>query len=158
MNILDIILILIGLFFVVRGGFRGFVVEIFSLLAFIIGVWVAIISYPLVLSVLDKNPEEITGLIKVLIYGGLFIGAYILIKVIEKIITKFITIVLLSGLDKVLGLGLGLLEAIIIIRVIITLLINQDILEYDFESFFASSKILAYIETYFTIGKDFLGV
>lgn len=158
MNILDILFILIGLFFAARGVFRGFVVEIFSLLAFIIGVWAAIIGYPFLVSLLDKNPGEITGIVKLLIYGGIFIGIYILVKVIEKIISKFITVVLLTGLNRVLGLGLGILEAIIIIRVIFTVLISQDIIAYDFEALFASSEILKYIETYFTIGRDFLGV
>lgn len=158
MSIIDIALILICMFFAIRAGIRGFVVEIFSLLAFVVGVWGAVKLFPIATTIFNLHPEEISPVIKLLIYGGLFLLLYILVKILEKIISKFVKVILLAGLNKVLGVVLGLTEAMLVIQVLTTILINQEIFDVDFGVFFGDSQILKYVNTYLAKGKVFLGI
>ncbi len=120
MNIADIIFLIIALFFLIRGYFRGFISEFMSMAALICGIASGIIFQPMVSPLLDDIIKSVTWrpLVTFLL---LFIGTYIIIKILEIILHNVINTIQLNSLDRILGLAWGILEACVIVLLVVFL-------------------------------------
>jgi membrane protein required for colicin V production len=121
MNPVDIGIAVIIAFCVIRGIFRGFIKEIFSLIGALAGFYIACIYYPDVAKLLIKWAprlpyENIIGFILI------FIGIYILINLLGVGIKFILNIVFLGWVDRVCGILFGAAKGMLIVSMILLVL------------------------------------
>ena len=110
MNYLDIIIALPLIYGLYKGFNRGFVMEIFIVLALLIGLYIAfffsdqIVRYSIDLT--DERPSYLPSLIFVVVFLAVGIGVYAVGKLLEKVIK----ISMLSLPNKIAGMLLGFLK------------------------------------------------
>lgn len=120
MNGLDWVLAALLAAAVVRGFFRGFVVEMASLAAVILGIWVASRYNTRVAAWagMDAQHEVISFLIT-------FIGVLILVHLMAKVITKAMDLAMLGLPNKVAGTFFGALRAAFVLSVVLNVLMAR---------------------------------
>lgn len=118
---LDIFIIVIGLFLLVRGYLHGFVRGIASLGGLVLAVLVAIRFQPMAQDLLDQSfgPSPYHFLAAFVV---LFVTTFVAVAIIGIILMKLISISPLGGIDRVLGILLGGLKAAVVIMLTVFLL------------------------------------
>ena len=128
---------LIGLF-MIRCFLKGFVSEILSMAAVVLGLLTALF--------LHKNGGEflrsqfwpgLQVIPEIAAFIILFIIVFLVVKIIEKILVNIIEKVSLSGANSFLGLVFGLVEGIVLVSLILLLLKIQPL--FDSSSLLANS-------------------
>ncbi|HEX2959132.1 MAG TPA: CvpA family protein [Chitinispirillaceae bacterium] len=116
MHTFDIIVLVITAFFVVIGIKRGFVIEIFRLVAMIAGFIIAFLYYSDIklLLPLGKLPLQAQNSISFILT---YIVTAIAIIAIGWVAKKIIHFSMLGWLDRILGAGVGVSKALIIVWV-----------------------------------------
>lgn len=125
---IDIIFIIIIIIAALRCAFRGFITEIMSVAAIILGILGAIFLSGLVAGYID----EYFGLARwsnIVAFLVLFLVIYIVVKLLERGIDRFLEQIHLEKLDKALGLFLGLFEGIILVGLIIFIMLIQPVFD-----------------------------
>lgn len=116
MNYLDIFFIAVIAIGAVKGYMKGLVVEIFSFLAFFIGIFVAIkLTIPVANRFFDS--DDYFQLITVAVFIGLFIAVILIINLIAKALKKVLDLTFLGLFDNVLGALAGVFKWTFIISV-----------------------------------------
>jgi membrane protein required for colicin V production len=115
-EVIDIVFALLVVIAAVRGAFRGFVTEVGSMAALILGFGAAIIFYKPFALLLDKQfgPSMWNQLIAFLI---LFLLGYLLVKLVQRMLQNVIERLNLDRLDRALGFFLGVAEGLIVVGV-----------------------------------------
>ncbi len=121
MNTLDILILLILGFAVVRGLFRGFVGEISSIVGLVIGFILANRYHdqllPLVGSIL---PDP--AIANLLTYALIFITGLVLVLMLAAVLRHLLKITLLGWLDRLAGGAMGLIKGSLLSVLIVLLL------------------------------------
>ena len=106
MKLLDIIILVPLLWGAYKGFTKGFVMEIVSLLAFVVAILVAFKTLHLGIELIRPyiSAESFLPLISFVI---IFIGVVLLINLAGKLIKKFLDITLLGKVDDIAGAVLG---------------------------------------------------
>ena len=128
MNILDIIIIAAGIFFLVRGVFRGFVREIGSLAGVLLGFWLANV-YQLQMAGFLKGFISSEKFLPLIAFALIFLIILVLCNLAGWFLKKLFQKIFLGWVDRTLGAALALVKAIVISYFIIVL-----------ATFFVSSK------------------
>jgi len=114
MNIVDILLLAVGLFFIVRGAFKGITGEIFSLLGTAGAFFCALKFYAPIGNILQEklglSPSIATILTMLCIFFVIFFGCACLEWSIKKVLEK----TKLTATDKLLGAGVGFVKLYLI--------------------------------------------
>jgi membrane protein required for colicin V production len=119
MNFLDIILIGIVAIFLIRGFFRGLVQEVLSLVAVILGVFLASRYQDLLVPHLEMYiKSEMT--VDALAYVIIFLGTLILFWLLAKFVRTALDIALLGWVDRTAGAIFGLIEGMLIGLLLLT--------------------------------------
>ncbi len=154
MNILDIIILLCSLPILIDGYKKGFVRQAISILALLIGVWIASglgdnvgsWIHPALEGKCDR-PHEMANMMGFAIMFGIVLAS---LGIIGRIVERLIMIVVPEWCNKVLGLSLALCNVLLtccIFFLIFNLLENiYDFLPSD-SSLFADSAIYPMIES-----------
>ncbi|MBR5915106.1 MAG: CvpA family protein [Spirochaetia bacterium] len=121
MNIADLIFLLLALFFVIKGFFRGFISEFMSMAALILGL-IAALAFQNQLSALLKDMIKSDTFRPIAAFFLLFIVTYILVKLLELLLHNAIEAIKMNSLDRLLGLVWGLLETAVIVLIIVFLI------------------------------------
>lgn len=129
-NHFDIVLGLIILILMVRGAFKGFITEVLSFAALILGIGAAVIFGGL-LSNLITNIFGDSIWSPVIAFLGIFIIVYLIVKLLEGAIQKGIEKLNLQKLDRVMGFLLGLIEGILIVSCIVLIVSLQPFVDVD---------------------------
>jgi len=124
MNILDIILAVPLLWFAYRGFQKGLVIELASLVALILGIWVAIHFSFFAANFLTDNFDIGPKYLPVTAFIVTFIVVVLGVILVGKIVEKFINLIALGFLNKLGGLVFGIVKAAFFLSVI-TLIINS---------------------------------
>jgi membrane protein required for colicin V production len=116
MHTFDIIVLVITAFFVVIGIKRGFVIEIFRLIAMLAGFVVAFLYYSDIklLLPLGKLPLQAQNSISFVLT---YIVTAITIIAIGWLVKKIIHFSMLGWLDRILGAGVGIFKSLLIVWV-----------------------------------------
>jgi membrane protein required for colicin V production len=141
MNSLDWIFVVILALLGIRCMAKGFVAEILSMAGFIVGILAALLFYRsagelLVSWGLSAKPESLP---EVLGFIATFLVAFLVMKLIGRLISEGVEAAELGGIDRALGLVLGLAEGLLLVCI---LLIAMSLLEPAFKSFAGYSKLL----------------
>lgn len=115
---IDVFLIVILIISAIKGYVKGFIVEIFSFIAFFLGLYVAVsFTSPIALKFFAKS--HYFEVISIGIFVGLFIGLILLIELIAKGIKKAVNLTFLGIFDHFLGSIFGVAKWALIISVFI---------------------------------------
>ena len=117
-EVIDIVFALLVLIAAIRGAFRGFVTEVGSMAALILGFGAAIVFYKPVALLLDRQfgPSMWNQLIAFLI---LFLLGYLLVKLVQRMLQNIIERPSLDRLDSAMGFLLGLAEGLLVVAVVL---------------------------------------
>ena len=121
MNFADLLFLLIALFFVIKGFFRGFISEFMSMAALILGL-VAALVFQNQMAGLLKNMVKSDTFRPLVAFFLLFLGTYIIIKLLELMLHNAIEAIKMNSLDRLLGFLWGLLETSVIILIVVFLI------------------------------------
>ncbi|MFH0756426.1 MAG: CvpA family protein [Bacteroidota bacterium] len=119
MNVLDIIFLVPLLFALYMGFKKGLIHMIASLLALILGIVGAMKLRPVVASLLDGVFTIQPGHINVIAFAVAFVAIVLVVHLIAFLADKLIKAVALSFVNRVLGMGFGLLVTAFVISIIL---------------------------------------
>ena len=120
MNWLDWTLLALLAAAAVRGFFRGFVVEIASLVAVILGIWVASRYNARVAAWVGMDAQH-----EVISFIVTFIGVLIVVHLMAKVITRAMDLAMLGLPNKVAGTFFGALRAAFVLSVALNILMAR---------------------------------
>ncbi len=123
MNSIDIFIIIFISFFLIRGIFRGFVIELTSLLGLVLGYLIAI-SYVGMISdfILSYFPDLPASAVKIIAFSILFIATNVGLKLVAQMVTKTLKFAMLGWLNRLLGALLALLKSVIILCIVVLII------------------------------------
>lgn len=127
---LDIVFVIILVIAALRGAFRGFVTELLSAAAIILGIIGAVLFSKMVGELLATH-LGLTQWSEIIAFLLLFLVVYLVIKIFEGALNNFIDKLKLGNLDRALGFFLGILEGILLIAVIVFVMTVQPLFELD---------------------------
>jgi membrane protein required for colicin V production len=129
-NQFDIVLCLIILILMIRGTIKGFIAEVLSMAAVILGIGLAVIFSGMLSKVVTSIfGESIWS--PVIAFLGIFIIVYLIVKLLEGAIHKGIEKLNLHKLDRVMGFLLGFIEGILVISCIVLIIRIQPFVDAD---------------------------
>lgn len=118
-NHVDIILVIPLAIGAIRGFSRGFILEIASLVGIVAGVFLAALfakmGAELLMNYIDWNPYAI----KILAFVIVFLLVMIVVKIIARMIEKIFKLVGLNIINRIAGLGAGVLKIAFILSVVL---------------------------------------
>ena len=135
-EVIDIVFALLVVIAAIRGAFRGFVTEVGSMAALILGFGAAIVFYKPVALLLGRQFGQSmwNQLIAFLI---LFLLGYLLVKLVQRMLQNIIERLNLDRLDSALGFFLGLAEGLLVVGVVLFIINWQPF--FDPKSMLGSS-------------------
>ncbi len=129
MNYIDIVLAIL-LILAAIGGFRkGFVAEVASLAALILGIWGAIKFSDITSEFLVENFRLETDYLNIISFVVTFVIIVILVHIVSSAVTKMIQAVMLGFVNKLAGLVFGIIRAALILSIILVVFdkIDEDV-------------------------------
>jgi len=154
MNIIDIFLIIFFIVVGIKGYTRGFIVEVFSLIAFFLGLYLAI-EFTAPIAVKYFAESEYFNVLSIAVFLLIMIGLSILINLVAKALKKVIDFTLLGIFDNILGTAFGMLKFALILSVILWIFksVGLDL----FSESVNSSMIIPYIRPVGPLAFELLG-
>ncbi|MCL2243376.1 MAG: CvpA family protein [Treponema sp.] len=139
--VIDFILIaLIGLF-IIRCYLKGFISEILSMAAIVLGILSSLFFYKNGADFLrERFWPELKAIPEILSFVALFIIVFAVVKLLEIMLKGIITGIKLGGADRFLGIIFGLAEGIAVVSLILFILRIQPLFDPSpilTDSFFA---------------------
>ena len=120
MSSVDIVLIVLGLFGFYKGFKNGILIEITTLIALVLGFYgaqhLASFTAKFLNDTFNWNPEQLYTISMVITFTLIVIAVYL----IGKALTKVASMILLGGLNKIIGGFFGLFKMAIIMSVMIS--------------------------------------
>lgn len=129
-SVVDIVFLALTGLLMIRCFFKGFLGEIFSFAAIILGLFAAILFYRsggLLLK--ERFWQELDLIPKIVAFASIFLIVYIIIKIVQSILVDIIRNIRLSGADKFLGLILGFVEGMLVIYIAFFILNVQPLFD-----------------------------
>jgi membrane protein required for colicin V production len=123
MNSIDVVILIIILLFTIRGLFRGFILELSTLIGLIIG-YLAAITYLGLLSALLQSfiPSAPAAVLNIISFSLIFIGINILLRIAANLITRTLKFAMLGWLNRLLGGLFGFVKSILILSIAVFLM------------------------------------
>lgn len=128
MNFMDVFLS-IGLVFGIVGGYRkGFFVELASLVALLLGIFIAVKFSYLMKTYLENHGFSGSVTVEVAAFALTFIGVVVGVSILARFFTKIADFTNLGWVNNLLGAVFGLLKSVLLLSVFLNLLqkINTD--------------------------------
>jgi membrane protein required for colicin V production len=117
-EVIDIVFALLIIIAAIRGAFRGFVAEVGSMAALILGFALAIVFYkPLSLLLQKQFGSSMWN--QVIAFLILFLVVYLLVKLVQRLLQNIVERLSLDRLDSAMGLFLGIAEGLIVVGVVL---------------------------------------
>jgi membrane protein required for colicin V production len=127
---IDIFFFVLIALLVIRCALRGFIGEIMAMAAFSLGLLASLFFYKNGgLFVREKFMPGTKILPEVLAFIVLFFIVFILVKILERILKDIIDRVSLGGVDRLLGILLGLAEGILVTGLLLFILSIQPLFD-----------------------------
>jgi len=142
MNYLDIIMGGLILFGAVKGFFKGFIIEVASIIALIAGILGALLFASKVGDLLNTYFEFDTIPPTGIIFGLIFIIIIISINLLAKLITKVIKMAALGLINRIFGTLFGGLKFAIVLSALLLLLDQFSFLFQYFDTAIIEESIL----------------
>jgi len=138
---IDYIFLILLALFVLRCYLKGFVSEILSMAAIVLGLLASLFFYKNGgVYVRERFSMEIKAIPEILAFIALFVIVFVAVKLLEFMLKGIINGIKLGGADKFLGLIFGFIEGLVVICLILFLLRVQPLFDPSSvlsDSFFA---------------------
>ena len=121
MNPFDVFIIIIIGYSIIRGLFRGLVKEVSSIIGVLGGFYAAYSYYPMVAKLLSGIIDE-QSYLNILSFLIIFCGILIIISILGVVIKYLLNVAFLGWVDRICGLGFGLIKGVLIVSVIFIIL------------------------------------
>lgn len=121
MNPFDVFIILVLAYSTVRGLFRGLVKEVSSIIGVLGGFYAAYSYYPMVAKLLSGLVAE-QSYLNILSFLIIFCGILIIISILGVVIKYLLNVAFLGWIDRVCGVGFGLIKGVLIVTVLFIIL------------------------------------
>jgi len=132
MNGLDIAILVLIILLAIRGFSKGLIREVFSIGGVVLGFFLAL---KFVQNTTHFLGIENTTLAKVVAFIIVFLAIVIITQIAGALLSRFLRLIFLGFVDRLLGMVLGVLEAMIIAGMIVSVLARiKPIKEYVYES------------------------
>ena len=118
---IDIVFVLILLFFTVSAAARGLIKEFFGKAAFVAGIVAAVLCTPLLEPFVGDGIRNAL-FAKVVSFLLIFIIAFLVVKIVQEIVSRIFSGDILQGLDRALGFVFGIVEGLAVISLVIVAL------------------------------------
>lgn len=143
MNYIDIILIIILVIAAVKGFRKGFIHQIASLIAWILGIFLAIKIGNILVSFL--HPGLISSIVtaKIISFLGVLVVVVIVILFAGKVVEGFFEDLSLSGINRLAGLVFSLIKTSFLLSIIMVLL-HISIIRFNWPSKQSREESLLY--------------
>lgn len=126
MNYLDFILIIPLLYAVWRGFVKGFIVEIFTLLALLVGLYAAVHFSDWTSIKIQENTASDWKYLPIISFTLTFLAVGAMVYFLGKAIEKLINFAHLSPVNKLLGVFFSVLKMLYILSVLLVMLASYD--------------------------------
>lgn len=127
MNIIDIVLLILFAWFAYQGFKKGFIIELASLVALILGIYAAIYFSNHAEYFLRNSLNMDNDYIPVTSFVITFIVVVIIIYALGRILEKLINLVALGFLNKLAGGIFGILKAVVFISIVMLIFNHYNI-------------------------------
>ena len=127
MNVLDIILIIPIIWLMYRGYQKGFIIELSSLVALILGIYFAINFSGFAADFLTRNFNIGDKYLSIAAFVVTFMVVVFVVFMVGKFLEKFIDILLLGFINKLAGAAFGIIKAVFLISVVLWIINSFDI-------------------------------
>ena len=127
---IDVFFVIVILIFSLMALAKGLVNELFGKASVIVGFACAIFFYGKLSPYVNAYVKQLT-LSNVIAFLLIFILAYLVMKIIQHIVAKAFSTEIMHGLDKALGLLLGIIEGLFVVGFIIVLMTSQPWLNFN---------------------------
>ena len=117
----DIVFLLILLFFVIKAASRGLIKEFLGKAPFVAGIVAAVLCTPL-LEPFVRDGISNALLAKVVSFLLIFIIAFLVVKIVQEIVSRIFSGEILQGLDRALGFVFGIVEGLAVVSLVIVAL------------------------------------
>jgi membrane protein required for colicin V production len=118
MNPLDMVIIVIMAFCLIRGIFRGLIKEIASIVGVFTGFYAAYTYYGIIAKPLSRWISNIPYL-NILSFLIIFSAIFIFVSVIGVVIKYLMNIAFMGWMDRICGAGFGIIKGLLIVSVIL---------------------------------------
>jgi membrane protein required for colicin V production len=118
MNPLDIVIVVILGFGLIRGFFRGLVKELSSIIGVIAGFFAANLYHPLLIPWF-KSWISNTAYIQIICFAIVFVGVFVIVSILGIIIKYLLNVAFLGWADRIFGILFGLVKGVLISAVIL---------------------------------------
>ena len=130
MAIIDIVFLALTAILIIRCGLRGLIKEVMSMASLALGLLAAVSFYRQGAAfVRTKILSDVAVLPELIAFLVLLALVFFAIKIIEHILQDIISRIHLGGLDHALGLVFGLLEGLVVVRLILFVLAIQPLFD-----------------------------
>lgn len=119
MNWLDWLLAVLLGWAAFHGFRRGFIIEVCSLLALVLGIWVAAHYSDHFGAAIGLSPER-----SAIGFVVTFVAVLLAVSILGRVLTKFIDLALLGVPNKLAGLGFAVLRSAFVISIMLNLLLG----------------------------------
>lgn len=126
MNGVDIIIILPIIFLGWRGFKKGLIIEVFTLLALLVGIYIGINFSDFVAQALRDSMGMTSEYVPVIAFTITFLGVGAMVYFAGVMLEKAINLAALKMVNKMLGMFLGIVKALYLLSVIIVILEAYD--------------------------------
>lgn len=123
MNFIDMVIITIICFCMIRGVFRGISSELSSIIAVVGGFYSAYLFYP---QLVGRLPRQIPvdGYEEMVCFAIIFCAVYISVSLLGLLIKYALGITMLGWIDRLLGAGFGAIKGVLVSSVLVFAIIT----------------------------------
>ncbi len=126
MNFIDVLLIVPIIYACYKGFKHGFIIELFTLLAILVGIYVGIHFSDAVSAWMKKSWGWNSPYLPIISFTIIFLGVGAMIYFAGKVLEKMIKVVQLSPLNKALGILFAGLKMLYILSVLLVIIESYD--------------------------------
>ena len=146
MNFIDLIIIILIIALCIRGYFKGFINELFSLGIVILGLIGAFLFYRTLSTVL-KNYIQNTDLALIASFFIILVVIAIVLIIIRNTVTLIVDRINLTDIDYLLGVAVGFVKGVLLCGFIFIFLKHHQI--FNIDVIIAKSRLYPFIERLF---------
>lgn len=121
MNVIDIIILIILAWGAFRGFTQGFVLQIVTFIALILGIWASLYFADDMSVFLTRNFDVTGKYLPVLSFVLIFVLVIVIAHLIGMLLTRFLEMAKLGWLNRLGGIAFGVLKMAFIVSVLLTL-------------------------------------
>lgn len=126
MNILDVVVIAILAWSVISGFSKGFIVQVFSLAALVLGVFCAYKLSHFVAGFISSSLSTDPTFTDIIAFTITFVGVWVLIYLVGKIAHQIVQVVMLGLVNRILGAAFAFLKITLILSIMLIIFENLN--------------------------------